>query len=145
MSRGAGAAAVLGGRGDSGGGAGEGSPGAGGAGWGSEADGYRIFTGKARYKVLRFTPERARWVADEQWHPAQSGQMRGWWVLLVDSALFGSAGVDGETMRRGARGTGAAEEAAGFRAASAQHRRDAVWAYVKSDTVSRKEDLLRVR
>jgi proteasome accessory factor C len=41
------------------------------------ADGYGIFTGKARYKaVLRFTPERARWVAGEQWHPAQSGQMR---------------------------------------------------------------------
>jgi proteasome accessory factor C len=41
------------------------------------ADGYGIFTGKARYKaVLRFTPERARWVADEQWHPEQSGQMR---------------------------------------------------------------------
>jgi proteasome accessory factor C len=23
--------------------------------------------------VLRFTPERARWVADEQWHPQQEG------------------------------------------------------------------------
>ncbi len=24
--------------------------------------------------VLRFTPERARWVADEKWHPQQQGK-----------------------------------------------------------------------
>ena len=24
--------------------------------------------------MLRFTPERARWVADEQWHPQQQGR-----------------------------------------------------------------------
>ena len=38
---------------------------------------YGIFGGKAdKIAVLRFTPERARWVADEQWHPQQEG--RGW-------------------------------------------------------------------
>ncbi len=36
---------------------------------------YGIFAGKAnKLAVLRFTPERARWVADERWHPEQSGQ-----------------------------------------------------------------------
>ncbi|NOU00349.1 MAG: WYL domain-containing protein [Gallionella sp.] len=33
---------------------------------------YGIFAGKPKYTaVLRFTPERARWVADEHWHPQQ--------------------------------------------------------------------------
>ncbi len=39
---------------------------------------FGIFTGEARaWAVLRFTPERARWVADEVWHPDQIGQWRG--------------------------------------------------------------------
>lgn len=36
--------------------------------------GYGIFAGrKTQTAVLRFTPERARWVANEQWHPRQKG------------------------------------------------------------------------
>ena len=36
---------------------------------------YGIFAGPATAEaVLRFTPERARWVAEEQWHPAQRGR-----------------------------------------------------------------------
>lgn len=36
---------------------------------------YGIFGGKAdKLAVLLFTPERARWVADEQWHPQQQGR-----------------------------------------------------------------------
>ena len=36
--------------------------------------GYGIFTGKdVQTARLRFTPERARWVAHEQWHPKQKG------------------------------------------------------------------------
>jgi proteasome accessory factor C len=36
------------------------------------ASSYGIFAGKPKHTaVLRFTPERARWVADEQWHPQQ--------------------------------------------------------------------------
>jgi len=39
------------------------------------ASSYGIFAGEARHVArLRFTPERARWVADESWHPQQSGQ-----------------------------------------------------------------------
>ena len=35
---------------------------------------FGIFAGEARgWAVLRFTPERARWVADERWHPDQVG------------------------------------------------------------------------
>jgi predicted DNA-binding transcriptional regulator YafY len=36
---------------------------------------YGIFGGAARHTaVLRFTPERARWIADERWHPDQQDQ-----------------------------------------------------------------------
>ncbi len=36
---------------------------------------YGIFSGKpAATAVLHFTPERARWVADETWHPQQKGR-----------------------------------------------------------------------
>lgn len=35
---------------------------------------YGIFTGTARdWAVLRFTPEAARWAAEERWHPDQVG------------------------------------------------------------------------
>ena len=35
---------------------------------------YGIFAGKPKHTaVLRFTAERARWVAEEQWHPQQQG------------------------------------------------------------------------
>lgn len=37
--------------------------------------GYGIFSGgKVRWARLRFSPERARWVAQEQWHAEQSGK-----------------------------------------------------------------------
>lgn len=39
---------------------------------------FGIFTGAARdWAVLRFTAERARWVADELWHPDQIGRWEG--------------------------------------------------------------------
>lgn len=39
---------------------------------------FGIFTGEAReWAVLRFSPDRARWVADELWHPDQIGQFDG--------------------------------------------------------------------
>ena len=38
--------------------------------------GYGIFTGKdVQTARLRFTPERARWVAQEHWHPRQKGTL----------------------------------------------------------------------
>ena len=37
--------------------------------------GYGIFSGKkVQWAKLKFTPERARWVANEQWHPRQKGK-----------------------------------------------------------------------
>ncbi len=40
------------------------------------ASSYGIFAGTPEHiAVLRFTPERARWVADEQWHPQQQGRI----------------------------------------------------------------------
>ncbi|WP_295449479.1 WYL domain-containing protein [uncultured Thiodictyon sp.] len=39
------------------------------------AGAYGIFAGAAAHiAVLHFSPERTRWVADEQWHPDQQGQ-----------------------------------------------------------------------
>lgn len=39
------------------------------------ASAYGIFGGRAnKTAVLRFTPGRARWIADERWHPQQVGQ-----------------------------------------------------------------------
>lgn len=48
--------------------------------------GYGIFSGKdVQWSTLRFTPERARWVAAEQWHPEQKGHWdtQGHWVLQI--------------------------------------------------------------
>lgn len=47
---------------------------------------YGIFSGPAKHTAcLRFTPEMARWVADEEWHPDQSGAFDedGAWHLEV--------------------------------------------------------------
>ena len=39
--------------------------------------GYGLFSGPARHRAkLAFTPERARWVADEVWHHDQVGHFR---------------------------------------------------------------------
>jgi predicted DNA-binding transcriptional regulator YafY len=48
------------------------------------ASGYGIFAGgRTRKARLRFSPERSRWVADEVWHPSQSGRFddAGYWLL----------------------------------------------------------------
>jgi predicted DNA-binding transcriptional regulator YafY len=45
--------------------------------------GYGIFAGRPKRKaVLRFSPERARWVAEERWHPEQKGRYDGNHYLL---------------------------------------------------------------
>ena len=45
------------------------------------ASSYGIFAGEPKHiAVLRFTPERARWVADEHWHPQQQS------LLLEDGS-----------------------------------------------------------
>jgi predicted DNA-binding transcriptional regulator YafY len=48
------------------------------------ASGYGIFSGAdVQWARLRFSPARARWVAREQWHPAQRGESQpdGGWIL----------------------------------------------------------------
>lgn len=48
--------------------------------------GYGIFAGReTRIVRLRFTPQRARWVADERWHPRQRGwrDEEGYYLLEV--------------------------------------------------------------
>jgi predicted DNA-binding transcriptional regulator YafY len=48
--------------------------------------GYGIFSGKdVQWAVLRFSPERARWVSKEVWHPQQQGEFEadGNYVLRV--------------------------------------------------------------
>ena len=50
------------------------------------AAGYGIFSGRATaWATLKFTPERARWVATEQWHPSQKGHFEtdGSYVLEI--------------------------------------------------------------
>lgn len=50
---------------------------------------YGIFSGmRIRWARLRFTPERARWVANEEWHPQQRGRWdeEGHWLLDVPYA-----------------------------------------------------------
>ncbi len=50
---------------------------------------YGIFSGsRIRWARLRFTPERARWVASEQWHPQQEGkpQADGSYLLRIPYA-----------------------------------------------------------
>jgi len=45
---------------------------------------YGIFSGPAKHRArIRFSPEMSRWVAEEQWHPDQSGDFdeQGCWVL----------------------------------------------------------------
>ncbi len=52
-----------------------------------ELHGYGIFSGsETRKAVLRFTPERARWVSREVWHPAQQSHFdeKGGYVLAID-------------------------------------------------------------
>ena len=51
--------------------------------------GYGIFSGDhVTWATLLFTPERARWVATERWHPLQNGQLRedGSYLLRVPCA-----------------------------------------------------------
>ncbi|MBT8061613.1 MAG: WYL domain-containing transcriptional regulator [Xanthomonadales bacterium] len=47
---------------------------------------YGIFSGPAKHTAeMRFSPEMSRWVADEQWHPDQQGELDsdGAWTLKV--------------------------------------------------------------
>lgn len=82
--------------------------------------GYGIFAGRqVQHAILRFTPERARWVAAERWHPDQLGRWdhSGHWLLTVpyadprelvmdilrhvpDVEVLGPAELEDEVLRR---------------------------------------------
>jgi len=49
------------------------------------SESYGIFAGRPRRKaLLRFSPERARWVAEERWHPQQKGRLeKGHYLLEI--------------------------------------------------------------
>ena len=64
--------------------------------------GYGLFAGAAKHKArLAFTVERARWVADETWHPEQTGRFLpdGRYELTVPYA--DERELVGEIMRHG--------------------------------------------
>jgi len=57
------------------------------------ASAYGIFAGKAdKTAILHFSAERARWVADERWHPQQVGQflVDGRYELRIPIAAIGN-------------------------------------------------------
>ncbi len=64
--------------------------------------GYGIFSGKPRFKArLLFTPQRARWVADEIWHPDQTGQFRTDGTYELTVPYRDSRELIGEILRHG--------------------------------------------
>ena len=61
------------------------------------ASGYGIFSGRTtEWAKLRFTPERARWVATEQWHPRQKGRVEsdGSYVLELPFSDYRELAMD---------------------------------------------------
>ncbi len=91
--------------------------------------GYGIFAGRdVQWAMLRFSPERARWVAAETWHPQQQGRWdaEGRWLLKLpyadprelvmdilrhvpDVEVLAPAGLEEEVMRRLQAGLGKME------------------------------------
>ena len=64
---------------------------------------YGIFAGKAKSRArLRFSPERARWVADERWHPAQQGQFATDGSYELEVPFGDPRELIGEILRHGA-------------------------------------------
>lgn len=67
------------------------------------ADGYGIFSGKAKaHAKLRFTPERARWVAAEQWHPRQRATVEPDGAYVLEFPYSDDRELIGDILRHGA-------------------------------------------
>ncbi len=67
------------------------------------ADGYGIFSGKAKaHAKLRFTPERARWVAAEQWHPRQRAIVEADGAYVLEFPYSDDRELIGDILRHGA-------------------------------------------
>jgi predicted DNA-binding transcriptional regulator YafY len=67
------------------------------------AEGYGIFSGRAKYTArLRFTPERARWVATEQWHPKQRSSVERDGSFVLEFPYADDRELIGDILRHGA-------------------------------------------
>lgn len=67
------------------------------------AEGYGIFSGKAKaWAKLRFTPERARWVATEEWHPKQRAQFEDDGAYVLEFPYSDDRELIGDILRHGA-------------------------------------------
>jgi len=66
------------------------------------ASGYGIFSGRANaWAKLRFSPERARWVGVEQWHPQQKGRFEGDGSYLLELPYADSRELIMDILRHG--------------------------------------------
>ena len=66
------------------------------------AEGYGIFSGRAKQQAkLRFTPERARWVAAEQWHPKQRATMQDDGAYVLEFPYADDRELIGDILRHG--------------------------------------------
>ena len=64
---------------------------------------YGIFSGPAEHTAeLRFTPETARWISDEVWHPDQQGVFRSRRLLAAQAAFWQSRELLMDILRYGA-------------------------------------------
>ncbi len=67
------------------------------------AEGYGIFSGRATATArLRFTPERARWVATEQWHPKQRSSVERDGSFVLEFPYADDRELVGDILRHGA-------------------------------------------
>jgi predicted DNA-binding transcriptional regulator YafY len=67
------------------------------------AAGYGIFSGKAKaWAKLRFTPERARWVAAEEWHPKQGAHFEASGAYVLEFPYSDDRELIGDILRHGA-------------------------------------------
>ncbi|HSW11933.1 MAG TPA: WYL domain-containing protein [Solimonas sp.] len=65
--------------------------------------GYGIFSGEARHLArLRFTPQRARWVAQESWHPQQRGHFEDDGSYVLELPYADDRELIGDILRHGA-------------------------------------------
>jgi len=65
--------------------------------------GYGIFGGEARYWAkLKFTPERARWVQTEEWHPDQKSTLHPDGSYTLEVPYSDARELLGDVMRFGA-------------------------------------------
>ena len=66
------------------------------------AGGYGIFSGLAKARAkLRFTPERARWVAAEEWHPKQRATMEPDGSYVLEFPYADDRELVGDILRHG--------------------------------------------